>query len=242
MTSDIYDLVSCPSTTSQTRMNDDWYKIVLTSSQRLDLSLSGDNAADLDLHLYHSDGTVVSSSTSYTANEEINKCLPAATYYVKVNGYGHARSEYLFDYVSTAETCNTSCVDDANEDDDTFSQARATTYPTYTSASNKICPNDDDWFKVTLYSNETLTMDLTFTESDSSGDLDFHLYQNSVDLWPCDINNVGSCSVAHGQGSSSNEHAVFAAPATCTSGCDYDVVVRGFNGATNSYGLTLGIQ
>jgi len=242
MTSDIYDLVSCPSTTSQTRMNDDWYKIVLTSSQRLDLSLSGDNAADLDLHLYHSDGTVVSSSTSYTANEEINKCLPAATYYVKVNGYGHARSEYLFDYVSTAETCNTSCVDDANEDDDTFSQARATTYPTYTSASNKICPNDDDWFKVTLYSNETLTMDLTFTESDSSGDLDFHLYQNSVDLWPCDINNIASCSAAHGQGSVSNEHAVFTAPASCSAGCDYDVVVRGFNGATNAYSVSLGIQ
>jgi hypothetical protein len=163
MTSDIYDLVSCPSATDQTRMNDDWYKIVLTSSQRLDLSLSGDGASDLDLHLYHSDGTVVSSSTSYTPNEEINTCLPAATYYVKVNGYGHARSEYLFDYESSAETCNTSCVDDSNEDDDTFSQARATTYPSYTTAAQVICPNDDDWFKVTLYANEQLTMDLTFT-------------------------------------------------------------------------------
>jgi hypothetical protein len=69
-----------------------------------------------------------------------------------------------------------------------------------------------------------------------------HLYKDSVDLWPCDVNNVGSCSVEHGQGSSSNEHAVFTAPASCSSGCDYDVVVRGFNGATNSYGLTLGIQ
>ena len=31
---------------------------------------------------------------------------------------------------TTAETCNTTCTDDANEDDDTYSQARATTYPT----------------------------------------------------------------------------------------------------------------
>jgi Bacterial pre-peptidase C-terminal domain len=242
MTSDIYDLVSCPSATDQTRMNDDWYKIVLTSSQRLDLSLSGDGASDLDLHLYHSDGTVVTSSTSYTPNEEINTCLPAATYYVKVNGYGHARSEYLFDYESSPETCNTSCVDDSNEDDDTFSQARATTYPSYTTTAQVICPNDDDWFKVTLYANEQLTMDLTFTQATSAGDLDLHLYQDSVDLWPCDINNTSSCSVEHGQGASSNEHAVFTAPASCSSGCDYDVVVRGFNGATNTYGLTLGIQ
>jgi len=242
MTPDLYDLVSCPSTTDTTRMNDDWYKIVLPASQRLDLQVSGDGAADIDLHLYHSDGTVVSSSTSYTPNEAINTCLPAATYYVKVNGYGHARSAYLLDYEVTPETCNTSCVDDANEDDDTFSQARATTFPTYSSAGNKICPNDDDWFKTTLYTGEKLTMDLTFTQSDSSGDLDLHLYQNSVDLWPCDVNNVAGCSPDHGQGAVSNEHAVFTAPAGCDSGCDYDVVVRGFNGATNSYALALGIQ
>ncbi|MEO8552015.1 MAG: pre-peptidase C-terminal domain-containing protein [Kofleriaceae bacterium] len=243
MAPDLYDLVSCPSTTDQYRMNDDWYKIVVPSSQRVDLQVSGDGATDLDLHLYHSDGTVVSASTSYTPDEEINTCLPAATYYVKVNGYGHARSEYLMFYDSHAETCNTSCVDDSHEDDDTFSQARATAYPTFSSTGNKVCPNDDDWFKTTLYAGEVLTIDLTFTQSASSGDLDVHLYQDGAyDLWPCDIDHVSSCSVDHGQGASSNEHAVFTAPASCTAGCEYDVVVRGFNGATNSYGLALGIQ
>ena len=98
----------------------------------------------------------MTASTSYTPNEEINTCLPAATYYVKVNGYGHARSEYLLDYEQRPRRCNTSCVDDTNEDDDTFSQARATTYPTFSSAGNKICPNDDDWFKTTLYTGEKL--------------------------------------------------------------------------------------
>jgi len=48
--------------------------------------------------------------------------------------------------------------------------------------------------------------------------------------------------VAHGQGATSNEHATFTAPSTCSAGCDYDVVVRGWNGATNSYGITIGIQ
>jgi hypothetical protein len=143
---------------------------------------------------------------------------------------------------SHAETCNTSCVDDSNEDDDTFSQARTTGYPSYNSTAQKICPNDDDWFKVTLYSNEVLTMDLAFTQSDESQDLDLHLYQDSTDLWPCDPANVSSCTPAHGQGAVSNEHATFTAPSTCSSGCDYYVVVRGWNGASNTYGITLGIQ
>ncbi|CAN5262933.1 hypothetical protein BH11MYX1_BH11MYX1_34970 [soil metagenome] len=243
LTPELYAMVSCPSTTDQSRMNDDWYKVVLGSSSRVDFQLSGDGATDVDLHLYHADGTVISASTTYGTEEEINTCLPPATYYVKVNGYGHARSEYLLGYTTTAETCNTSCVDDTHEDDDTFSQAHATTYPTYTTTGDKICPNDDDWFKTTVFANEKLTIDLTFTQSTGAGDLDLHLYQGFTDLWPCDEStNIGTCTSAHGQGSSSNEHAVFTAPATCTSGCDYYVVVRGFAGATNSYSLKLGIQ
>src|ERR1041385_6659560 len=127
------DYIACPSSTSpDTRTDDDWYKIVLSADARVNLEISGDGASDLDLHLYHSDGTVVSASTSYTSDENINTCLKAATYYVKVNGYGGARSEYLMDYEKTAESCDTTCVDDSNEDDDTYSQARVAAYPTET--------------------------------------------------------------------------------------------------------------
>ena len=242
MSTGLYDLVSCPSTTSTTRANDDWYKIVTTGGSRVDLQLSGDGATDLDLHLYHSDGTVVTASTSSTPNEEINTCLTGATYYVKVNGYGHARSEYLLSYDSKPETCNTTCVDDSHEDDDTFSQARATTYPNYSSTGNMICPNDDDWFHVQLFANDTMTIDLTFTQTTEAQDLDLHLYQDSVDLWPCSPADPSMCSAAHGQGAVSNEHAVFTAPANCTAGCDYYVVVRGWDGASNSYGISIGVQ
>lgn len=242
LTPDTYDLVSCPSTTSSTRANDDWFKIVVTEDSRVDLQLAGNGETDLDLHLYHSDGTVVSASTSHAADEEISTCLPAATYYVKVNGFGHARSEYLLDYATTAQSCTTTCTDDANEDDDTFSQARATTYPSYASTGNEICPNDDDWYKVTLYAGETMTVDLTFTQATSSEDLDVHLYKDSVDLWPCSPADPSTCDVSHGQGAVSNEEAVFTAPSECGSGCDYDVVVRGWNGSTNAYGITIGIQ
>lgn len=242
LTPDTYDLVSCPSTTSTTRANDDWFKIVVAADSRIDLQLYGNGETDLDLHLYHSDGTVVTASTSQNPDEEISTCLEPATYYVKVNGYGHARSEYLLDYTTTAESCDATCTDDTSEDDDTYSQARETTYPEYTSTGNEICPNDDDWYHVQLYAGETMTIDLTFTEGTSSEDLDLHLFQDSFDLWPCDPSDPSTCDVAHGQGASSNEHATFTAPSECSDGCDYDVVVRGWNGSTNSYGITIGIQ
>ena len=85
-------------------------------------------------------------------------------------------------------------------------------------------------------------MDLTFTQNTSSEDLDVHLYQDGTDLWPCDINDPSQCELDHGQGASSNEHATFAAPSTCSSGCDFYVVVRGWNGSTNNYDITIGIQ
>ena len=63
-----------------------------------------------------------------------------------------------------------------------------------------------------------------------------------MDLWPCSPADPSTCDVSHGQGAVSNEQAVFTAPSECGSGCDYDVVVRGWNGSTNAYGITIGIQ
>ena len=85
------------------------------ADSRVNFEIAGDGASDLDLHLYRSDGTVITKSTSYTSDEAINTCLKAATYYVKVNGYGHAKSDYLLWYDKTAEACNTTCTDDAAE-------------------------------------------------------------------------------------------------------------------------------
>ncbi|HEY0190275.1 MAG TPA: pre-peptidase C-terminal domain-containing protein [Kofleriaceae bacterium] len=242
MMPDTYDLVSCPSTTSATRANDDWFKIVTTASQRVDLQIAGDPVSDLDLHLYHSDGTVITASTSFDPDEEISTCLPAGTYYVKVNGFGHARNEYLMSYAATAEACNTSCTDDALEDDDTYSQARETTYPSYASTGNQICPADDDWYHVPLYTGDVMTVDLTFTQNNDQQDLDLHLYKSSVDLTPCSAADPTTCTIAHGQSGSSNEHTTFTAPAGCDAGCDYYVVVRGFDNSSNAYAIKIAVQ
>jgi hypothetical protein len=242
LTPDTYDLVSCPSTTSPTRANDDYYKIVVPSDQRIDLQLAGGPETDLDLHLYHADGTVVTASTSLEPNEQINTCLTAGTYYIKVNGFGSARNEYLFAYDSHAESCATTCVDDLTEDDDTYSQARETEFPAHASTGNKICPNDDDWYHVPLFTGEVLTVDLAFTQSTSHQDLDLHLYKASLDLTPCDVDHPDTCTTEHGQSGGSNEHTTFTAPAGCDDGCDYDVVVRGFDQSANAYGIAISVR
>jgi pre-peptidase len=237
-----HDLVSCPSTTNATRANDDWFKIVVPSDQRVDLQLAGGTASDLDLHLYHSNGTVITASTGLDASEDISECLPAATYYVKVNGFGSARNAYALSYASHAESCTVACTDDSHEPDDTAATARATTYPAFSSSGNQICTDDDDWYKVPLFTGELMSVDLTFTQSNASQDLDIHLYRNGTDLTPCDVGDPLSCSIDNGQGAVSNEHTDFIAPAGCDDGCDYYVIVRGYNHSTNSYSIAIAIQ
>lgn len=242
LTPELYDLVSCPSTTSATQADDDWYRIIVAHDQRVDLQLAGGPETDLDLHLYRADGTPVTASTSPDPDEEINACLTAGTYYVKVNGYGSARNAYLLSYETRDESCNTTCQDDAREDDDSYSQARPTTSPDFSSSGNAICPGDDDWYQVRLVTGDVLTVDLAFTQSNDNEDLDLHLYKDSVDLTPCDPAHAASCTPAHGQGAVSNEHTTYTTPAGCDAGCNYFVVVRGYNGSANRYGITLGIR
>ena len=241
----IHDFVSCPKTDTVytgSQTDDDWFQIKTTEDTKLDLWLYGNGESDIDLHLYRSDGTILSKSTSLTHDENLVKCVPAGTYYIKVNGYDKVRSEYLLDNLQTPQACNTTCTDDVREDDDTYSQARsATTFP-YTSTGNQSCANDDDYYKVRLTTGKKLIMDLAFTQSNAQQDLDIHLYQGFTDLWPCAVGNSAMCSSSRGQGAVSNEHAEFTAPTGCDAGCDYFVVVRGYGNSSNAYGITLKVQ
>ena len=106
-----------------------------------------------------------------------------------------------------------------------------------------ICPNDDDFFHVSLATGSVMTVDLTFDQTSEAGNLDLHLLDaTGNDLTPCSPASPATCTAADGQGDVSNEHYVFTTPAGCDNDCDYYVVVRGFNGATNSYSIHIGVQ
>ncbi len=239
---------SCPKPVQPTfgsLADDDWRQFVIDVDTKIDMLLYGDGASDLDLNIYTAGGTVVSRSTSLTADENIVKCLKPGTYYLKINGFTNARSQYLFDFEHMPQSCDTGCTDDGREDDNTYSQARVVPSFPFSSTGNTICPNNDDWYRVRLTGGQKLIMDLAFVQSNYTQDLDFHLYdQGGVqDLWPCTPEDPTTCSTAHGQGAVSNEHAEFTAPSTCgATGCTYFVVVRGFDGASNAYDINLRVQ
>ncbi len=234
-----YDYVGCPKAiqpTSGSKMDDDWSQIRIDADTKLDMWLYGDGASDIDLTLYRSNETIITKSTSLEADENIVTCLTPGTYYVKVNGYDAERTEYLLDYIATPQACNTTCVDDSREDDDTYSQARLTT----SSTGNKICPNDDDWYKVRVFTGDKIVANMTST---ASGDLDLHIYKTEfTEVFPCAPGNTSGCSSANGSGPTANEHVEYTVTG-CASGCDHWVVVRGYNGASNSdYSIDIEVQ
>jgi hypothetical protein len=98
-------LVSCPNPQSTTRGETDWFRIQLPSAGRLDSYLSGDGSVDLDLHIYHSDGTFIDNSAGPTDQESMSDCLQPLVYYVKVDSFGYARDVYSLDLVFTAGGC-----------------------------------------------------------------------------------------------------------------------------------------
>lgn len=245
-TSDYLYATLCPKVPQPqygSKADDDWRQLKITADTLVDMYLVGNGESDIDLQIYNSSGGLVSKSTTLGYEEQIVKCLKPATYYVKVNGFDNARTEYTLDWISEAQACNTTCTDDSREDDNTFTQARPTT-ANYTSTGNTICPDNDDWYKVTAASGKKIIMDLTFTQSNGMQDLDLHLYDGPfTDLWPCSYDDPVGCSSAHGQGGVSNEHAEYTVPAGCpAAGCEMYVVVRGYNHSSNDYDISIKVQ
>lgn len=235
----LWSMASCPMAGSSNRADEDFYKLTLTQSGDLAMEIAGGSETDLDMTLLKSDGTVISKSTSRQSDEKITKCLPAGTYYARVYGFGNARNAYYVDYNVTPKTCPV-CTDDLAEDDDNRSQARPgnssnpITLP-YANSQNKICPNDDDWYRVRFFNGDTIKVDVKFTQNTAFEDLDIHFYNaQGVDLTPCDADDPSECDASLGQSASSNETTQQTITTGCAAGCDYYFVVRGFTPEANA--------
>jgi hypothetical protein len=238
---DLYELTSCPDSGGFAD-DEDWFKISITQSSRVNVTLYGDDASDLDLGLYDDAGVRISSSTSLQSDEMLTKCVPTGTYFIRAYAWGAAENDYLLEWTRANETCDTTCQDDVFEDDDTYSQARSA-YDGYTAGNNQICTNDDDHYRINLTTGDVLTVDLTFTQSNFQQDLDLHLLDEfGFDLTPCSEAEPWTCTAAQGQSADSNEQLVYTIPAGCSAGCDYYVVVHGWDGSTNSYSIAMSVQ
>jgi hypothetical protein len=249
---DFYDLTSCPSGTFDD--DEDWFKIDITSDSQVMVALYGDTVSDLDLGLYDDAGVRLSASTSLESDETILRCLTPGTYFIREYAYSPAENDYLLEWSRTPQTCDTGCTDDFREDDDTYSQARNATFLPYSSTGNTLCAGDDtnpfdpftgggDWYRVNLVTGETIVVDLTFTQTSFDDDLDLHfLDEFQFDLTPCTEPTGSTCTAAQGQSVDSDEHYEYTVPAGCTAGCDFYVVVHGWDGSSNTYDIAIDVQ
>jgi hypothetical protein len=235
-----YDFTSCP-LPDGSNDDEDWFPIMVTGDSTVTFTLAGMSVSDLDLALYDNLGTRLQSATGPTSMETISRCLTPGTYFIRVYAWGAgAPNNYRLTYARVAGACPVVCTDDSHEPDDNAATARTITYGGFVSTGNQICAGDDDWYRVSLRNAEVVTVDLTFTQTTSTQDLDLHFYNSSsVDLTPCTEAAPGTCTTAQGQGTSSNEHYTFTAPAACSTLCTYYVAVHGWSGSQNSYSISI---
>lgn len=235
-------LVSCPDGPGD---DEDWFRLVLAADTTITLSLDGGGATDLDLQLLGAGGSQLAASAGPGSDEEIVTCLGAGTYYARVHTSGSAENAYMLTYATSAGSCGPSCQDDDHEQDDTFAAATyAEVFPDgYSATSRQICADDDDYYRVELFTNETVVVDLTFTQSSGSEDLDLHFFSpDEVDLTPCTEAMPAACTAAQGQSATSNEHFEHTVTQAGCSPCSFWVMVHGWDGSENDYDIDIALQ
>ncbi|MCA9602322.1 MAG: PPC domain-containing protein [Myxococcales bacterium] len=227
-------LVSCVSGGTK---DEDWYRLQVTSTSQVEVSIDGNDASDLDLMLIGPDGKTLGVSETTRSDEVVTTCLGPGTYYARVYSFGSERNTYSLTWTARAASCNapTACKADAYESDDGMSSARAVDWRKgYTVAGNSICGGSDDWYRVDLVAGDTVAVQAEFVHVTAADDLDFHfLDANGADLTPCSEADTSTCSAFQGQSLDSNEYYDFNA---ATSGTYY-LVVHGFAGAENNYDI-----
>tara|TARA_R110002073_G_scaffold103664_3_gene234648 strand:- start:4151 stop:6277 length:2127 start_codon:yes stop_codon:yes gene_type:complete len=237
-----HNLVSCPASIGSGD-DEDWFEIAIAEEGSLDVDLAFDGAiSDIDVDVYTQDGDFIANSSGFGSTEELRLCVEAGNYLIRVYAFGPAENPYTLRYSSSAQSCTgDSCQADALENDDNLAQATPVNLDAgvFTNASLTICEADQDWFRVELDNSELLAVDLTF-EQGTAGDLDIHFFDsNNVDLTPCSPADVSSCDTENGQSGTSDESAIFEAPASGCTPCEFFVVVQGFDGDENDYEIRI---
>lgn len=238
----VHNLVSCPATIGSGD-DEDWFEIVIPAEGTLDVDLAFDNAiSDLDVDVYTQAGDFIDSSSGFGSTESLRLCVAQGSYLIRVYAFGAAENPYTLQYSTSAQTCDAgSCAADSLEEDDNLGQATAVDLDigVFERTDLTVCEADEDWFRVELDNSELLAVDLTFVQG-TTGDLDIHLFNSSnVDLTPCGPSDVASCETDNGQSGTSNESAIFEAPASGCTPCEFFVVVQGFNGDENDYEIRI---
>ena len=164
--------------------DEDWFKFTTTQIGGLNdkITINSTQSGDLDLEVYNSNGQVVDSSYSFSANEEVSLAyLPAGEYKVKVYGYdGASNSNYSLS-ITAPVTSTAGILPDSRETNDTAETASLVPNTTKIENLNIHAANNQDWFKFNLTS-QGLSSDQIVVDGfqHASGDIDVQLYDASI--------------------------------------------------------------
>lgn len=122
------------------------------------------------------------------------------------------------------------CVDDASEDDDDADSATPVALGDggFRAIGRALCPFEQDWFRIDLYSGQTVSVDLDFNHA--AGDLDLRFLDRAL-LDHCNFQCVTTTN---------HENFELAVTEPCAP-CTFFVVVGGHGGAENDYDLRIGL-
>ncbi|PSF34929.1 hypothetical protein C7H19_18145 [Aphanothece hegewaldii CCALA 016] len=228
--------------------DEDWFKITLPNGVTSNdyVSISFDHSqGDIDLELYDSSGTKISSSTGVGNSESISLPTliylgnpPSADYYVRVFGYGNATNPN-YSLTVNAPISNTGDWLEANNTQATakdlntqFSQqlqAGETFIQLGVDAEKPLSIHnntDKDWFKFTIASAGQLGDYASISFDHTAGDLDLYLYNSPT----------ATTSIRKSEGIANTQTIDLKGLAAGT----YYLQVAGYGGATNSaYSLAI---
>jgi hypothetical protein len=234
-----YDAMSCPGATAGS--DDDWYIFDIGSDTQVNISIQGSSASDLDLQLVDKDGNTLQTSAKLGSNESVSACVGQGYYFILVNSTDKATNSYKLTFQTAAQSCSSTCTDDAKEPDDSRTQARNVPVDygsSYKAVANQICSGNDDWYKMSLMKGETVYATIAFTQTEPNQDLDLRFYDATTILTKCEETNTSDCQPANGQSSDSNENLKWTVPATGS----YYVVVHGWQGSQNKYDICISVN
>jgi hypothetical protein len=233
----------CPA--GDIQADEDWFRFSVTGDTQTTVKIAGDTYPNMELALVGEGGKRVAVSEDWGSDDDVERCLPAGTYYVRVYSYFSGENDYSLELDEQAGDCpdqgGGTCTDDPFEDDDDRTQARTPDFEAqvFRASDQQICAGDDDWFYVYLFGDEKIYGALAFDQASVAQDLDFRVYDGTgAMLVGCAESDPSACSATNGQSGDSNESLLFTAPAAG----DYFVVVHGWNGSENAYGICLSLD
>jgi hypothetical protein len=234
-----YDLVSCPGAT--TGANEDWFVFDVAADAQVTVSILGGSTSNLNLQLVDKNGQAIATSATLGSEESVVECLLPGFYFIRVYSSDSVKNTYKLTFQSTAKSCSTAaCADDKYEPDNDRAQARVVTVDysaAYKVTDNAICAGNDDWYKLSLISGETIYATINFKQDNPLQDLDIRAATATAMITKCDETDTDTsgCDAANGQSSGSNENFKYIVPATG----DYFLIVHGWQKAQNAYGICI---